>query len=354
MKRVGYILEKIADIDNLNKALDNACKRKTQKSYVRRILARRDYFIKRLHDDIINGTLVLSPNIGHSIYDQTSRKTRDIRVPKFYPDQVVHWAVCLVLKPIFMRGMYDYCIGSVPGRGATRGKKYIDRVYRKDARVKYAMKTDIKKFYPTVSNEKIKELFRTKIKDKRALALIDAIIDNGGAGLPIGYYTSQWFANFYLEKVDHYIKETLRIRHYVRNVDDMTFIDTNKRKLHRALRSIKQYLEKNGYNSRIKGDWQVFPMRSRPLDFLGFRFWRGKTLLRKRTFRGLLRRVRRVKKKGYCTVTRARGIMSLLGYVKQLPHGKHFYLTQIKPVISKGEMARIISIYDKKTRRETL
>lgn len=347
MKRVGYVLEKIADIENLNRALNHACRRKKDKPFVKEVLAHRDQYLQRLHDDIMAGTVTLCVYAERSIYDHTSHKERLIRVPRFFPDQVLHWAVCLALKPIFMRGMYAYCIGSVPGRGGQCGKRYIDKVYRRDHKAKYAMKTDIRKFFPSVSNDKMKALFRTKIKDKRALALIDAIIDNGGKGLPIGYYTSQWFSNFYLEKVDHYIKEVLRIRHYVRNVDDMTFIDTAKRKLHRALRSLVAYLDKEGYACRIKDDWQVYPMAKRPLDFLGYCFWRDKTLLRKRTFLGLMRRVGIVKKRGYCTVARARGIASLLGLVKQLPHGKHLYLKYIKPIISKGEMSRIISRYDK-------
>lgn len=347
MKRVGYILEKIADIDNLNRALNHACKRKKHKPFVREVLAHRDQYLQRLHDDIMAGTLELSVFSELLIYDHSSHKERFIRVPKFYPDQVLHWAVCLALKPVFMRGMYAYCIGSVPGRGGKCGKKYIEKVYRRDRKVKYAMKTDVRKFFPSVSNEKMKALLRTKIKDKRALALIDAIIDSGGDGLPIGFYTSQWLSNFYLEKVDHYIKEDLHIRHYVRNVDDMTFLDTNKRKLHRALRSIMAYLADGGYRCRIKDNWQVFPTAARPLDFLGYQFSRGKTMLRKRNYLSLMRRVRRVKKRGYCTVARARAITSLLGMIKHLPHGKHLYTTYIKPTISKGEMRRIVSKYDK-------
>ena len=347
MKRVGYLLEKIADLDNLNKALYHACRRKRHKPFVREVLAHSDQYLKRLHDDILAGTVKLSVYAERPIYDHSSHKERYIRIPKFYPDQILHWAVCLALKPVFMRGMYAYCIGSVPGRGGRCGKRYLDRVYARDKKIKYAMKTDIRKFFPSVSNDKMKALLRTKIKDKRALDLLDAIIDSGGEGLPIGFYTSQWLSNFYLEKVDHYIKEDLRIRHYVRNVDDMTFLDTNKRKLHRALRSIKAYLEGGGYHCRIKDDWQVFPTKARALDFLGYRFFHDKTLLRKRNYMSLMRRVRRVKRKGYCTVARARGISSQLGSVRELPHGKHLYLTLIKPVISKGQLSRIISRYDK-------
>lgn len=78
-------------------------------------------------------------------------------------------------------------------------------------------------------------MFRRKIKDEKFLALIEAILTNGGDCLPIGYYTSQWFSNFFLEGFDHFVKEELKIKYYVRYVDDMVLADTNKRKLRKAI-----------------------------------------------------------------------------------------------------------------------
>ena len=354
MKRIGYLYEKIISVENLNNALDKACRKKRKRWFVRKILDRRDYYIQKLHDELAAGKIRLHPNITKTICERSCQKQRDLTIPKFYPDQVLQWALCLQLAPIVMRGMYHYSCGSVPRRGGVYGKKYIDWILKNDGKVKYVMKLDVRKFFQSVSNEKLKELIRRKIKDKKALRLIDAIIDNGGAGLPIGYYASQWFSNFYLERLDHYIKEVLGIRHYIRYVDDMVLMDTNKRKLHKARLQIAAYLRDGQYNCTIKDNWQLWRIHSRPLDYLGYRFYREKTLLRKRIFYAFNWKVREVKKKGYCTVRCARALASGMGWMKRIPGGRHYYLTKIKPIISKGEIARIISIYDKKTRRETL
>ena len=348
MKRIGYIYEKICSIENLNKALDKACQCKKKKHFVKKILDDREYYIKQLHEKMMDETYHLNENTHKTIRERSSQKQRELTVPKFYPDQIIHWAVCIQLQPIFMKGMYHYNCGSVPGRGGIYGKKYIDKINKHGPKTKYALKLDIRKFFPNVSNSKLKELLRTKIKDPKALRLIDAIIDNGGEGLPIGYYSSQWFSNFYLEKLDHYIKEVLKIRHYIRYVDDMVLMDTNKRKLHKARVQIASYLEDNGYKVTIKDNWQLWRIHSRPLDFLGFKFYKDKTILRKRIFIAMNRRIRRVKKKGYCTVRTARGIASSLGWLKHIPSGKGYYTRLLKPIISKKEISKIISIYDKK------
>lgn len=350
MKRIGYIFEKISSVENLNAALDKACQHKRNKYFVRRILDNREYYIQKLHNELVTETYKLNPNIQKVIYERSSQKQRALTIPKFYPDQVIQWAVCLQLEPIIMRGMDRYCCGSIPGRGGHYGKKYIDRIIEHDTKTKYVLKLDIRKFFQSVNNDKLKELLRRKIKDPKALRLIDAIIDNGGDGLPIGYYTSQWFSNFYLEKLDHYIKEELRIRHYIRYVDDMVLLDTNKRKLHRAKDQIAAYLAENGYQVTIKDNWQLWKIHTRPLDFLGYRFYKHKTVLRKRIFYAMSHKVRLVKKRGYCTVKCARALISSLGWLKHIPGGKHYYLNNIKPVISKRELTKIISTYDKKSR----
>lgn len=352
MKRVGYIYEKICSVENLQKALDKASKGKKNKPYVRRILQNRDKLIQRLHEQLMRGEFTPGRNRHKTIIEQPCGKARDITVPKFFPDHVIHWAVCLQLQPIFMRGMYRYCIGSVPGRGGHDGKKQIEKMLREN-KMRYILKLDIRKFFQSIDHEKLKELFRRKIKDRKALWLIDTIIDAGGDGLPIGYYTSQWFSNFYLEQLDHFIKEELKIKFEVRYVDDIVLADTNKRKLHKARLQIAEFLRVNGFRVNIKGNWQLWKIHTRPLDFLGFRFYKNKTLLRKRIFYRFMRRVRRVKKKGYCTVQTARGISAGLGWLKHIPGGRHFYLNSVKPIISKKELRKIVSAADKRKRSET-
>ena len=188
-------------------------------------------------------------------------------------------------------------------------------------------------------------MFRNKIKDEKVLRLINAILENGGDCLPIGYYTSQWFSNFFLEGFDHYVKEELKIKKYVRYVDDMVLLDTNKRKLHKAIARMDEYLHKIGL--KLKRNYQVWKVGSRPIDFVGFRFYQDKTVLRKKIFFRLCRRVRSVRKSGYITVHQAQGILSLLGWLSHI-NAWRFYKEKIYPYAPKSRLKNIVSNHAKK------
>lgn len=348
MKRVGNIFEKVYDMSNLVLALDKACQGKRDKGFVRRIYDNKEYYLAELQNMLKNETYELHPNTYKTIVERSSQKQRELTIPKFYPDQILHWAACLQLQPIVMKGMYHYNCGSIPGRGCLYAKRYIDRILATDKEVKYVMKLDIKKFFPNVRNDKLKELLARKIKDTKYLRLLYAIIDNGGEGLPIGYYTSQWFSNFYLEALDHYIKEELKIRHHIRYVDDILLLDTDKEKLHNAYPLIVKFLADNNYGITIKDNWQLWRLHSRPIDFLGYKFYEHKTLLRNRIFHLLTRKVRRIEIRGYCTQNTARAIASLLGWLKHLPCGNNYYTKYICVVIDKPTISKIISHCDKR------
>ena len=86
-----------------------------------------------------------------------------------------------------------------------------------------------------------------------------------------GNYTSQWFANFYLQDLDHYIKEDLKIPYYIRYMDDMVLFHRNKKELHKARVKIEEFLKNE--DLKLKENWQLFKTDSRPIDFLGYKFF---------------------------------------------------------------------------------
>ena len=138
------------------------------------------------------------------IYDGITRKQRTIIVPK-YKEQIVHHMVINVLNPIFIHGMYEHSYGSIPGRGAHKGMKLIKKWIKHDAKnIKYCLKMDIRKFFDSVPHDSIKEKFTLLIHDKKFINLLYEIIDVIDNGLPLGFYTSQWFANWYLQDLDDY------------------------------------------------------------------------------------------------------------------------------------------------------
>lgn len=349
MKRIGNLYEKMCDIDFIKTAINNAAKGKRSRPYIAKILRNIDVYAAQLKQRLETGNIELSPNSYCEIYDNSCLKKRKITIPRFYPDQVIHWCVVMAIQePILEKGMYRYCCGSIPNRGGIDAKAFVETAI-KDGKMRYVAKLDISKFFNTVKPEILLGMFRRKIKDAKMLDLIEKILKNGGDGLPIGYYTSQWFSNFYLEGLDHYIKEQLHVKYYVRYVDDMVLIDSNKRKLHRAVQAIAEYLQ--GIGLRLKANWQVWKLHSRPIDFVGYRFYKNKTVLRKRIFFRLCRRTRKIKKTGYITTHQAMSMLSLIGWLSHI-NGCGFYKRNIYPYAPKNKLRRIVSNHSKKLNSE--
>ena len=194
---------------------------------------------------------------------------------------------------------------------------------------------------------------------KTKLPLLEKEIDGDGklvvnkSEIEIGIDTSlfaeeRWESNFpaqaKTETLFAYIKEVLHVKYYVRYVDDMVLIDSNKRKLHKAVAAIDNYL--HGIGLKIKGNWQVWKLNSRPIDFVGYRFYKNKTILRKRIFFRLCRRVRKVSKTGYTTPRQAMSLLSLIGWLSHI-NGRNFYKKNIYPYAPKNKLKKIVSNYSK-------
>lgn len=340
MKRVGYLYKEICSIENIQQAITNASKGKKERRVVRNIIEHRDEAAEAIRAMLISKEYKPKPYREFTIKDGPSRKERTIYCPAFYPDQIIHWAVMQVLQPVLMKSMYEFSCGSIPGRGMRYGQRHIERwLHRDHKNTKYCLKLDIKKYYPYINNAVLKQKFREKIKDTEALWLIDSIIDSHAEGLPIGNYTSQWWANFYLEGLDHYIKENLHIKYYLRYMDDMVLFGRNKKELHKARRLIAEFISPLGLT--LKENWQVFKADARPVDFLGFRFYRNKTTLRRSNALRIRRRVKKAYRKGKVTVQDARAILSYLGWIKH-SNSRWYFAVYIKPYINIKKLKEVI------------
>lgn len=197
MKRKGFIYEKIVELDNIELAICKASMGKTKRKNVEKILDSPTYYAMQVQKMLKEKSYTPSPYIEMIIHDGANKKERIIYKPRFYPDQVVHWALMLQIQSIIYKGMYELCCASIKGRGIQRGMNYLKRILVNDRKyTKYCLKLDVKKFYPSIDKDILKSKFRKIIKDKDTLDLIDVIIDSGKEGLPIGNYTSQWFAIF--------------------------------------------------------------------------------------------------------------------------------------------------------------
>lgn len=340
MKRKGNLFNEITELSNIESAIYNASNGKRKRKNVEKILDSPTYYALQIQKMLKEKTYIPSPYVEMKIQDGSRKKERTIYKPHFYPDQVIHWAIMNKVEPLFLKGMYDLCCASIKGRGIHTGAKYLKRILVQDRKyTKYCLKLDIKKFYPSIDKEILKKKFRRIIKDKDLLWLLDEIVDSGVEGVPIGNYTSQWFANFYLQDLDHFIKEQLKIKHYIRYMDDMVLFSNNKKELRKCKYAIDEFLAKE--HLKIKENWQLFKTESRPLDFLGYRFYRGYTTLRKSNFLRIKRRIKKISKKEKMSYKDASAIMSYNGWIV---HADSYNYTQryIKPYVNFKKVKEVI------------
>lgn len=121
MKRKGFIYEKIVELDNIESAIYKASIGKGKRKNVEKILDSPTYYAMQVQKMLKEKNYVPSPYIEMKIRDGANKKERIIYKPRFYPDQVVHWALMLQIEPILYKGMYELCCASIKGRGIQRG-----------------------------------------------------------------------------------------------------------------------------------------------------------------------------------------------------------------------------------------
>ena len=174
-------------------------------------------------------------------------------------------------------------------------------------------------------------------------------------GVPLWYFTSQWFGNFYLKKLDHYIKQELGAVHYMRYMDDMVILGKSKKKLHAAQKAIEAYLQKE-LKLELKADWQVFRFEyvakdgtvcGRMLDFMGFQFHRDRITMRKSTIQRARAKAFRIKAKDKITWYDAAVMLSYMGWFDHTDT-YDYYLKYIKPNVNVKKLKKVVSKHQRK------
>lgn len=278
-----------------------------------------------------------------TIYCKSSKKWRTVSIPCFFPDLCVQWAVIQVIRPILLKGAYRYSCGSAPGKGNDYARKAVEKWIRQDRRnTKYGAYIDIHKFYDNAQLGILKNMLSRKIKDYNCLTILFRIIDIRDIGFPTGYLTSTLFADFMLQELDHKVKEEFGgATYYIRNVDDIFFFGPNKKKLHKLRIEITEYLKSIGLE--INDNWQVFKYgKNRVADFVGYRFYRDHTKVRKSISLNIKRKVAKILKKGYATPHMALSLMSNLGWTKHADC-YNFYIKNVKNKINLNYIKGVIS-----------
>ena len=252
-----------------------------------------------------------------------------------FRDRVVHHALTGVLEPIFERSFIFDSYACRKGKGTHAA---VDRCQAFARRYRYVLKADIRKFFPSIDHAILKGLVARKIKDPHVLWLVDQIIDHSNPqdpvlmwfpgddlftpterrrGLPLGNQTSQFFANVYLDPLDHFVTDRLGLS-YVRYVDDFLVFADDKRHLHAVQRLVEDFLAGSAPDPRRQ---ERGVPDAQGIRFLGYRVFPTHRLLVPENVRRFRRRMRRMQRAFRRRPDRLRGrsgprIMSWIGHAR--------------------------------------
>lgn len=290
-KRLGNVWKTLISYENVQLAYQNARKGKTHRPDVRMVDEDPEHHIREICRLLESGEYHTSEYRMFEIHEKG--KTREVADLPFYPDRIIHWALMQVLHDTIMRNLIPQTYAALPGRGAHAGLTKL-KSYLKDPQAKYYLKLDIRKFFPSIDKNVMMAKIEARVKDPDVLELCRRIVyEYPHQGLPIGNYTSQYFANFYLSDLDHHMKETFHCRWYLRYMDDIIIIGWSKPWLRRALSKIREIIAPWGLE--VKSNWCIRPV-TEGIDWVGYITFPDHCLLRKRTKVRMGRACRRIRR----------------------------------------------------------
>jgi retron-type reverse transcriptase len=276
MKRHGNLWEKIISIENLTAAHEQAKKGKSHYTAVKKTEKDVEGNIAKVREMLLNKTFTTGT---YKIEDRMEGgKLRRIYKLPYYPDRIVQHALIAVIGPIFRKSLIRDTFQSLPSRGTSDARRRVQKAMTGEDTPKYALKMDIKQYYPSIDNKKLKSIIETKIKCPDTLWLIDNVLASM-PGLPIGNLTSQYFGNVYLYQFDWWVKQTLKAKHYYRYCDDIIILGNTKQELRQWYKQIAIALGDLGLT--IKPDWQIYALDKQGVDFVGYVFSPNQTRIRK-------------------------------------------------------------------------
>ncbi len=297
------LYSQIIDIDNLILASRKARKHKTKKADVMEFSANLHDNILKLHEELKGHTYKPEPLKTFILRDP---KTRKISKSAFR-DRVVYHALIRVIEPIFDKSfIYDSCANR-KGKGnlfaIKRFYKFYREITKNNCRRAFCLKADIKHYFEEIGHGILLDIIKRKISDKKVIWLIEQILLNtskrGDAlftrkGMPLGNLTSQFLANVYLNELDYLVKHVLKAKYYIRYVDDFVILHSSKSQLKMWKAEIDEFL-KNKLKLELHPEKSKISSLSKGIDFVGFRNFYYRKLLRKRNIRTMSAKIEQYK-----------------------------------------------------------
>lgn len=283
-KRIDNLFEQIIEFDNIRRSINKACRGKNRYG-IEELIIQEDIhlYTRYIQDLLINDKYEFDEYTEFIIKEP---KERLIHAPSA-KDKIVQLAINNILSPEFNKRFINDSYACIVGKGTHKCieqiQNYMNRAYYKYGPKCYILKLDIKKFFYNIDRDILKRLYKNKIKDKRLLKLINIIIDSSNSisekGLPLGNTLSQLSANVYINEFDQYVKRVLKIKYYIRYMDDMFLMLESKEKAKEILHLSEKFLNEKLNLQLNKNKSQYFTIRN-GLNAIGFKIYRTHRLLR--------------------------------------------------------------------------
>ena len=324
MKRHRDLWRRMTSLPNLFYAFHKASRGKRKQPNVARFLFDLERQICRLQDELLAKTYTPGE---YRTFEICEPKRRMISAAPFR-DRVVHHALCNVLEPIFDRSFIVDSYACRQGKGTHAA---VNRFTEFARRYRYVLKCDVRKFFPSIDHAILKASIAHKVKDRDVLWLVERIIDSSNPqehvlewfpgddlftpterrrGLPIGNQTSQFFANIYLNPFDHFVKEQLGVRAYIRYVDDFVMFGDDKPLMAELRERCRRYLAT--LRLRLPYHKAVLSRVADGTRFLGYRVFPTHRLLARDNTTRMRRRLRRMQQEFAASVINCQDIRQRL------------------------------------------
>ncbi len=312
----------VLEWDNLLRAAREASRGRRYRNEVMRFNARLEENLLRLQTLLRTGEWRPGAYREFEVFEP---KRRVIHAPCF-ADRVAHHALVQVIGPCFERRFIDQSFACRTGKGTHAASEYLmDMLRSAEDRwgTVHVLKADVTRYFYSIDHDILLRIVARTIGDPDVLHVLRVLVKESGCvtdnrGLPLGALTSQLLANVYLDQLDHFIKDSLGVRYYVRYMDDFVLLHRDKAELWRLLAEIRDFLVCE-LHLTLNRKTRVFPA-SHGVDFAGYRHWASHKLPRKRNVRRAKKRFAGLSRRfsaGDVDLDTVRSCMaSFVGYMK--------------------------------------
>lgn len=256
---------------------------------------KQEEYIMWLYEKLKTGTYKHS---GYTTFYVTEPKVRLIE-KSAYIDRIVHrWYVDNFIKEYFIKSFISTSYACLENKGMHKACIDVQNTMKHCKKIwnnYYIIKMDVAKYFQNIDKAILYNILQRKIKDKKLLWLTREILYSNGIekGLPIGNYTSQCFANIYLNELDQYAKHCLKLKYYYRYMDDVVVMVKNKKEAIQKLQQIRQFLETN-LELELNSKTQIFKS-SQGVNFCGYKINEYRLKIRTKGKKKLKNKVKKLK-----------------------------------------------------------